>query len=181
LTSDFESLVGWEEVNETRPTDVEVEDGSRGKQLRVTLDNSVPFTFAESTTDVVLEECSIFFRLVEVAAAADIRSGLSLAPQGEPAVLSLDVQDGELFAREASGVEIASVAYAAGDMRWLRVRQSGGATHYGYSHDGVCWTEFVQVPTTPTAPIRVRLVVQHNPNGPGNPGTARFDDLGRTP
>jgi hypothetical protein len=178
ITDNFESQVRydaqWAAV--TDPQDIDISGGV----ARFYLEAAAPTVYNETRQAFAFEDCAVWAAIVEAATAPAVTTRLSLGVSGQTAYYSLGVIEGDLEARVASNAA-ASIAYDPAAMRYVRLREEGGAIHFGHSADAACWTEIHTEPDPARLTMRARLVLSHVPAGPGVEADAAFDDFGIVP
>jgi hypothetical protein len=106
--------------------------------------------------------------------AGSTQASLNVVDSGGTNSLTLIVTGGNLKAEQqvaGSYSTLASAAYSAASMAWLRIREAAGTTHFEYSADAKTWTTLWsgKDPITETA---LHAVIQHGMTSPADPKTS---------
>lgn len=106
--------------------------------------------------------------------AANTQACLQVVDSGGTNSLTFMVTDGSLRAEQqvaGSYIMLASAAYSAISMAWLRIREAAGTTYFEYSADAKTWTAlwFGADPITETA---LNAVIQHGMLSATDPQTS---------
>lgn len=136
--------------------------------------------FVETNNPLDFNDCSIWIKLVDASNDPKLTSRMGLSVDGANTYYSIGLHGTDIEAR-AKSVVVSVVNYDAQTMRYLRLRQEGGAAHFDTSTDGVCWTEFYVYADAILGPANIRLGIARTSGATGADVTATFDDFNITP
>lgn len=151
-----------------------------GGEVVLHMTSNASSEFVETNSPLTFDNCSIWIKLVDASDDPKLTSRIGLSVDGANTYYSIGLHGTDIEAR-AKSVVASTVKYDAQTMRYLRLRQEGGAAHFDTSTDGVCWTEFFVYADGILGPANIRLGIARTSGATGADVTATFDDFNITP
>lgn len=151
-----------------------------GGELVLHMAGNAASEYVETNNPLNFNGCSISIKLVDASNDPNLTSRIGLSVDGANTYYSIGLHGTDIEARAKAAV-VSNVKYDAQKMRYLRLRQEGGAAHFDTSTDGVCWTEFYAYADGILSPARIRLGIARTAGATGADVTATFDDFNITP
>ena len=142
--------------NENGPGQFQIVNGT----LAFGLPSGATLTWVETAETFQFEDCAIWARVVDFPNVPTSTARVSIGIQPGNSLYNVNAVGDKVIGHNPLD-ESVEAAFDSSQTPFLRLRAGGGLVHYGFSADGICWSEFGSFPfveVDPTMYGRLTLI-----------------------